>query len=97
MPETKGIPYAKAIIAALAAGLSYLIPVSDNGLNLREVLAALLAAAIAAGVTYGVPAKELVYTRPTRRGQHGYGDPLYLLVVVVIVIVILVVVLLRIL
>lgn len=50
-------PYAKAILAGLAAAISFAIPVVDDGITPSEGLGILLAGLTAGGVVYTVPNK----------------------------------------
>jgi len=50
--------YAKAILAAIAAGLAFAAPVAGDGLSLPEILGALAAALTAGGVVWRVPNAE---------------------------------------
>lgn len=45
----------KAIVAALIAGMSVLVPAAQNGVNLAEWLGAVAAAVAALGVVWAVP------------------------------------------
>lgn len=45
----------KAIVAALIAGLSVLVPAAQNGVDLAEWLGTLAAAVTALGVVWAVP------------------------------------------
>lgn len=47
--------YRKAIVAALIAGLSVLVPAAQNGVDLTEWLGAIAAAVTALGVVWAVP------------------------------------------
>lgn len=47
--------YRKALLAALAAGLSFLAPVLDDGLSTGEAVGALAAAVVAGTAVYRVP------------------------------------------
>lgn len=50
--------YRKALVAAIIAAMSYLIPVVDDGLTTSEILGTIVAGAVAGGVTWGVPNKN---------------------------------------
>lgn len=50
-------PYAKAILAGLAAAISFAIPCVDDGLTASESLGIALAGLTALGIVYQVPNK----------------------------------------
>ncbi len=54
---SKIAPYAKAVTAGLAAGLTALVTVLDGGVTLQEWLLVAIAALGGGGVTYAVPNK----------------------------------------
>ena len=54
-PYTGWRCYAKAVLAALAAGIAFAIPVVDDGLAVSEVLGILSAVLVAGGVVWRVP------------------------------------------
>jgi len=47
--------YAKAIVGALVAGLSALLPVMEDGLTATECVVAVIAALIALGAVFATP------------------------------------------
>ena len=51
------MPYAKAILAAVIAAISFAVPVVDDGLTPSEVLGIILAGLVALGSVYAIPNK----------------------------------------
>lgn len=52
------MPYAKAVLAAIIAALSFAIPVVDDGVTVSEVLGVILAGLVALGAVYATPNSE---------------------------------------
>lgn len=51
--------YAKAVLAAIIAAISFAIPVVDDGVTVSEVLGIILAGLVALGTVYAVPNKPV--------------------------------------
>lgn len=51
------MPYAKAVLAAIIAAVSFAIPVVDDGVTASEVLGIILAGLVALGTVYAIPNK----------------------------------------
>lgn len=49
------MPYAKAVLAAIIAAISFAVPVVDDGVTASEVLGIVLAGLVALGSVYAIP------------------------------------------
>lgn len=75
-------PYWKAVIGGLAAGLTFAIPVIDDGLSRADALGILLAVLTGSGLVYAAPKNRPA--RDERGAVDGWGVVLILILVGVI-------------